>query len=306
MMRLPLISIETNPRHMRRLALFTLLVAAATAACAGESPVTTTIPMASSTTEPTTPGAITIHERLAFTDLLVLDVLEPAGDAPRPVAVLVHGGGWVGGERADMTDLAEYMAAQGFLVYNVPYRTMALGGVFPDPYLDIGCGVAFARSTARQFGGDPGAVTLIGYSAGAHLGAVVALAGDDFAGACTVTNESRQPDGFIGIAGPYDSDQFSPLLIPFFGGSRDDAVEAWSAGNPFSYLDHRVGMPIQLLHGTADNTVPLQFSQDFATALQEAGHDAILRVIRNAGHRDMVDPAAEASAIVEAVLDMTR
>lgn len=288
---------------MRRLILFVLL-ALVTAACAGESPTETT-PPAPSTIAPPTPGAITLHERIAFTGLLVLDVFEPPGDGLRPVAVLVHGGGWVGGERADMTDLARYMAGEGVLVYNIPYRTIALGGTFPDPYVDIGCGVAFARSTAQEYGGDSSAVTLIGYSAGAHLGAVVALAGNDFSGACTVKDESHQPDGFIGVAGPYDSDQFSPLLIPLFGGNRDEAAETWAAGNPYTYIDRRVGMPTRILHGTADNTVPLRFSQDFVTALQAAGHDATLTVIPGAGHRDMIDPAGEASAIVEAILEMS-
>ena len=288
---------------MRRLILFVLL-ALATVACTGESPPTTT-PPAPSTTAPPTAGTITLHERIAFTELLVLDVFEPPKDGLRPVAVLVHGGGWVGGERADLTDLARYMAGEGVLVYNIPYRTIALGGTFPEPYVDIGCGVAFARSTAQEYGGDSSAVTLIGYSAGAHLGAVVALAGDDFSGACTVTDESHQPDGFIGVAGPYDSDQYSPLLIPFFGGSRDEAAEAWAAGNPYNYIDRRVGMPIRILHGTADNTVELRFSQDFVTALQEAGHDATLTVIQGAGHRDMIDPAGEASAIVESILEMS-
>lgn len=244
--------------------------------------------------------------RVPFTELLVLDVYQPPGIGPRPVAVLVHGGGWVGGERADIADLAALLATEGFVVYNISYRTIALGGSYPFTFDDIACGVRFARATAGEYAGDGNSVALIGYSAGAHLGAVVALAGDEFAGDCLVEGGSALPDAFVGVAGPYDSDDFSPLLIPFFGGSRNEAGEAWAAGNPYSYLDRRTDLPIHLLQGTADGTVPQRFTIDFATALEAAGHVVELTLVNGAGHRDMVDPAEQGPLVVEAVLGLLR
>jgi acetyl esterase/lipase len=235
--------------------------------------------------------------------LLVLDVIQPHGDGPWPITVLVHGGGWVGGERADVSDLAALLATRGMLVYNISYRTMALGGSYPTAYQDVACGVRFARATAQEYGGNPSSVTLAGYSAGAHLAAVVALAGDEFDGDC-LAGGSGLPDAFVGIAGPYDSDQFSPLLIPFFGGPRADAADAWSAGNPYSYVDRRISLPIHLLQGTADGTVPQRFTLDFAAALEAAGHTVELTIIEGAGHRDMVDPSASGPIAVEAMLGL--
>ena len=286
---------------------FALLVVAA--ACA-ESAVPATSPTASTTAEPTpSPSTIpagtpyTTFARIPFTDLLVLDVLQPGGEGPWPVTVLVHGGGWVGGERADVSDLAGLLATAGSLVYNISYRTMALGGSYPTAYEDVACGVRFARATAQDYGGKTSSVTLAGYSAGAHLAAVVALAGDEFDGDCLAAG-SGLPDAFVGIAGPYDSDQFSPLLIPFFGGPRTEAAEAWSAGNPYSYVDRRISLPIHLLQGTADGTVPQRFTIDFAAALKAAGHKVGLSIIEGAGHRDMVDPAASGPVAVETVLGL--
>jgi len=291
-----------------------LLAATAIVACASNetdsgSPSTSTVGRAptrpTATTAPAA-GTIEIDERVPFTDLLVLDVLRPAGDELLPVVVLVHGGGWVGGERSDVADLAALIASEGAVVYNISYRTIALGGSYPGTFEDISCGVRFARDTALSNGGDPGRIALVGYSAGAHLGAVVALAGDEFEGDCLTEGGSSLPEAFVGVAGPYDSDQFSPLLIPFFGGTPAEAPDAWAAGNPYTYVDRRLDLRMHLMQGTADRTVPQQSTLDFHEALTGAGHEVQLTVVEGVGHRDMIDPSASGSIVAEAVLEILR
>ncbi len=255
-----------------------------------------------SSTSPVAAGPYTVDTRIPFTDVLVLDVYRPEGDGTWPVAVVVHGGGWVGGERADSADLSALLATEGLLVYNISYRTMGLGGGFPSMFEDVACGVRFARSTAAEYDGDSTSIALVGYSAGAHLGAVVALAGDDFEVGNCRAGGSPLPDAFVGIAGPYDSDRFSPLLIPFFGGTPAEAADAWAAGNPFTYVDRRLDLPLHLLHGSTDGTVPVGMTEDFAAALEAAGHTVAVTIVEGAGHRDMVDPTAMAPLVAEAVL----
>ncbi|NNC92611.1 MAG: alpha/beta hydrolase [Acidimicrobiia bacterium] len=274
--------------------------------CTEPAAVNTAMTTPTTTTSTTVPPgrAFTTHERIPFTDLLVLDVFQPTVGSTGTVAVLVHGGGWIGGERADVADLANLLATGGVLTYNIAYRTMALGGRYPTSYEDVACGVRFARATATEYGGDPEQIILIGYSAGAHLSAVIALAGEEFTGECVAEEASPLPDGFVGLAGPYDSDEFSPLLIPFFGGSATATPDSWAAGNPFSYVARRPTLPIHLLHGAVDGTVPVSFTTDFADALESAGHQLQMTVIEGAGHRDMVDPAGEGPRVVEAVLGL--
>jgi len=299
---------------MRRFIITFMLLLLAAACTESVVPPTSSPVSSSSTTSSSTPSpSTTLIEteyttvtRVPFTELLVLDVYQPSGTGPWPIAVLVHGGGWVGGERADIADLAALLATEGLVVYNISYRTIALGGSYPSTFEDIACGVRFARATAGEYEGDGSSVALIGYSAGAHLSAVVALAGDEFAGDCRAEGGSALPDAFVGLAGPYDSDEFSPLLIPFFGGSLIESGEAWAAGNPYSYVDRRTELPIHLLQGTADGTVPQRFTIEFATALETAGHVIDLTVVDGAGHRDMVDPAERGPLVVEAVLGLLR
>ena len=75
---------------------------------------------------------------------------------------------------------------------------------FPDAYADVACAVRFARARAADFGGDPAAVTLLGWSDGAMASAVVAAAGDQLdRSQCLYPSASSVPDALIGVAGFY-------------------------------------------------------------------------------------------------------
>ncbi len=100
------------------------------------------------------------------------------------MVVVVHG--MLQG-RSSCALFAEAIASQGAVVYNigVPFTVPWGAGIEC-----IACAVRFPRATAADYGGDPGRTTLVGNSAGAATGAVVALAGDDFDGDCVVRDAS--------------------------------------------------------------------------------------------------------------------
>lgn len=55
---------------------------------------------------------------------LRLDVYQPVGDtlAARPAIVWIHGGGFVGGSRADLADIATAYARRGYVTFSIDYR----------------------------------------------------------------------------------------------------------------------------------------------------------------------------------------
>ena len=155
----------------------------ATSTSTTTEPITTTAAPTTSTTSPTTTsstlltgpttrsadGAVLITNDVPFTSLLTLDVLAPETPGNYPVVVVFHGGGWVGGNPDDMAPpLAEAIAEAGAVVFNAPYRLALRGGGYPMTFEDAACAVRFARYFASGFGGDPGFVTVVGYSAGAR------------------------------------------------------------------------------------------------------------------------------------------
>ena len=99
---------------------------------------------------------------------LKLDVYRPKTDAVLPACVLVHGGGWMNGDKEKFTPLAFTLAEKGYVVANVEYR---LGGVakYPAGVQDCLLAVRWLRANAARFGVDPQRIGTWGGSAGGHI-----------------------------------------------------------------------------------------------------------------------------------------
>lgn len=218
---------------------------------------------------------------------------------------MFHGGAWVGGRPDDIAPLAEETAAAGTVVFNAAYRLALRGGGYPMTFEDAACAVRFARNAARQFGGDPGSVTVVGYSAGGHIGSVTALAGDTFIGDCAAESGSALPDAFVGVAAPYNTDILDPLLLIFFGTDRDQDPAPWVDGNPYTHIGSNPDLKVRLIQGDMDLVVPVGFAIAFDDALRTAGYDVELTVIAGGDHLTVVDPLKDGGEVVKAVLSVS-
>lgn len=118
-------------------------------------------------------------------DCLTLNVWTPPGGGSRAVLVFLHGGGFVSGSGGlPWYDGAELAARGDIVVVTVNYRLGALGflylpGVSPGNLglLDQLAALRWVHDNIEGFGGDPGAVTVAGQSAGA-LSILTLLAGE--------------------------------------------------------------------------------------------------------------------------------
>ncbi|MBO4648494.1 MAG: alpha/beta hydrolase, partial [Lentisphaeria bacterium] len=62
---------------------------------------------------------------LEFAPGLAGDLFLPDGQTPDsgfPAALLIHGGGWTGMDRHAVRGIAEFLAGNGFAVFNIDYR----------------------------------------------------------------------------------------------------------------------------------------------------------------------------------------
>lgn len=312
---------------MRRLALLVLVLGACTTAepaipavsepstspPATSIPATTTTPLSTtaSTTTASVPPTVTlptpdpslVYDHLVATETfrpgLDLDVHAPSEPGPWPVVVTVHGGGWYGGDRSSMGLLADGLADRGMVVFNVTYRRAAQSGVFPGPVEDVVCAIAHAVSAAPLYTTEPTPLVVIGHSAGAHLAALAVTATGEFDSECP--DPQVQVDGFVGLAGPYDTDLLAFLLEPWFGAAPDDDPDRWALGNPLSHVNGATEVVFLLLHGDVDQLVPISFTEDYRDALIEAGAEVELARIADAGHGEVNDPRVVGALIAEFV-----
>jgi para-nitrobenzyl esterase len=112
-------------------------------------------------------------------DYLTVDVWTPGG-AGLPVMVFLHGGAFLAGEPGAPVYDGTAFARAGVVLVSVTYRLGAEGFLpLPGGATNIGlrdqlAALAWVRENAAAFGGDPGAVTVFGESAGAmSIGALL-------------------------------------------------------------------------------------------------------------------------------------
>lgn len=104
-----------------------------------------------------------------------LDVYKPVDASEAPIAILVHGGAWQKGDKAEpafISRKAKHLVGRGFVVVSVNYQLQP-----PDPLRqadDVAKAVAFVQAQAPQWGGDAERTVLIGHSSGAHLVSLLA------------------------------------------------------------------------------------------------------------------------------------
>ena len=130
--------------------------------------------------QPAVAVEITQHLDLVYADYgdrqMHLDLFVPQYEAAsKPAVLVIHGGGWLKGDRTKFHPIAEALARHGFVTAAVEYR---LGGEakFPAAIHDCNAATAWLRANAANYGVDPKRIGAVGGSAGGHLVGLMAAA----------------------------------------------------------------------------------------------------------------------------------
>lgn len=282
------------------------IVLAACSSAGGEGSTSTEVPASPATTTSTTSATSTTSTSTTTTTTLQTptttgpelpdigaEVNVPNGEGPFPAIVLVHGGGWLGGDPSIMRSLATFLTDRGFLTVNTPYKLSNQSPGFPQAVDDVACAVRYAAAHPDS----DGTVALIGHSAGAHISAIVALTGDQYGTDCPVPGTGI-PDRLVGLAGPYDVTRLGIIMLPFFGAGPSANPDAWLAGNPQRLTDENPDLVSLVMYGGSDGIVDSQFATDFHRELTDSGSESLVEEVENALHNQMQDPAWVGDLIV--------
>lgn len=210
-----------------------------------------------------------------------MDGFIPESYARVPAAILVHGGGWIGGDRVrNVEPLFFLLQDSGVAWFSISY-TLAkdiLGwGAGVD---DVRAAISFVQKNAEHYHIDASRIFVIGESAGAQLAALAAwnepkpavravVAFYMPANLEEIARSSRYLEGF---AGSILSSSLAGLLMPKL---RDlSPASRVRAGLP----------PLLLIHGDQDSLVPFSQSESMCRAVRKAGGKSDLIAVRGGAH----------------------
>ena len=213
-----------------------------------------------------------------------LDIYRAAAQ-DAPVVVFVHGGAWQSGTADEHAYAAEVFVRAGahFVVLDFAAVQDVSGSLFP--MVDqVRRAVAWVHRNARDFGGNPGRLHVVGKSSGSHL-----------AGCVAITDWHKEfglpPDtvrGYVLQSGMYDLRGPRLSKRGAYVKFTDEMEEQLS---PQRHLD-RIVAPIVLIYGSHETPEFQRQSRDFAQALRGAGKPVELIYAEGYNHFEIAETLA--------------
>jgi len=219
---------------------------------------------------------------------LKADVYLPRGEGPFPGVIVVHGGAWYIGTRAQLSGVAQILARHGMAAVAISYR-LAPTHKFPAQIEDCKAAVRWMRRQAKSLKIDPQRLGGFGYSAGAQLVALLGTsdAGDGLEGIEqpeTLPSTRLQAVAAGGV--PCDFrvlDIDSKRLAFWLGGTRRQLGEQYRLASPRAFVTED-DPPMFFFHGENDKLVPMISPQAMRDSLEAVGVPAELYVVPKIGH----------------------
>jgi len=251
----------------------------------------------------------------------------PRGAGPHPVVALLHGGLWRASQgRESMRPLARHLVRQGFAVLNLEYRRIGENGAgWPGTFLDAvdgvglaGRGLRLGRAAREVHALDAQRVAIVGHCSGGHLAlwAAAWLCGlrlgtawigppqSDASAAqvevravvtlAAVTDLRAAEREGLGLPRPLAPVGGPPAAAALLGGTQRAVAGRYRLGSPLDLLPLGREVAQLLVHGDADEIVPVEHSLRYARTAELVGDRVRVANIPGMGHFDMLDPDHDA------------
>ena len=257
-------------------------------------------------------GRVTVEYDVVFgqgggRDLKCNVYMPPQEGAARPAVLLIHGGGWVSGDRAQLHGYGILLGRIGYVCVATEYR-LAGEAKWPAQIHDVKAALRWMRANAQRLGIDPNRISVSGNSAGAHLSLMVAgtpnrAEFEGEGGNAGVSTDVAASVAFYAPAQLYAPGEPVREELSFLFG-RGYTIEAARGASPIDYASASFP-PTLLITGNEDELVPVEASFRMYRALIDAGAKAELHVYSEAPHAFDATPefGRQAAAIIALFLD---
>jgi acetyl esterase/lipase len=223
---------------------------------------------------PVVPGSVRADLDMVFQKgdnyELKLNLFTPKNSAKAiPLVVMIHGGCWIDGGRADYNYYGVKLAQLGYAAATIDYR-LADQAPYPAAVDDSRNAIQWLKDNAKSYNIETNRVALLGGSAGGHLVELIGYAAN--------TPSKQYPNGpgpkvkavvaFYGWSDLTDPAVRDPYWNEAFLGKKyADAPELYKEASPITHVSKQ-SPPTILLQGTIDAVVPMSQSVKLAEKLE--------------------------------------
>jgi len=227
-------------------------------------------------------------------NLVSLDIYAPKTGKQHPVVIMVHGGGWRRGDKANPNvgiDKANFFVPLGYVFVSINYR-LSPAVKHPTHVQDVAAAISWIYDRINQYGGDKNHIYLMGHSAGAHLAALVAT-NNQYLNALGKNLSVIKGVILLDNAG-YDLNRAiddldgGRELRSMYEQSFSKDRKLWNNASPAKYIAPGKNIPPFLIffHSGSSST-RITLSNDFAKSLRKAGISAKVVSVPGKNHQAM-------------------
>ncbi len=223
-----------------------------------------------------------------------LNLYVPKNKKSTGLVLMIHGGAWIGGDKAEFDSKLEELSEKGYAAAAVNYRYISEDVDLNDLMDDIQLAVTKIKELGKDCDTDINRMLLTGGSAGGHLSLLYAYSRDEvsaikpaavvsYCGPTDLTDDAYYFDNGIG-----DS-EYVATVLSWAGGykhtfaTREEAKDALWEVSPLKYVDKNT-VPTVINHGMVDNIVPFTNATALRNALEENGVEYEFNAYPNSGH----------------------
>ncbi|WP_052352745.1 alpha/beta hydrolase [Neobacillus dielmonensis] len=221
-----------------------------------------------------------------------MDIYTPEGgeQLAHPVLIYVHGGGWMHGDKSNVSEKPTFFTNKGYVFVSVNYQ-LSPRVPYTDMAKDVANTIHWVYHRADQYKIDRAKINLMGHSAGGHL---VTLVGTNPYYLASAGLPLQVINTVVNLDGPVDLTEFIPrntTYMEVFGGKQ----ETWADASPITYAANK-HLPSILLVGKDQKAFTT-----FAEKARYAGNTVELFFNHTLTHREITKLLGAGSDNAEAI-----
>lgn len=188
-----------------------------------------------------------------------------------PAVILLHGGGWISGNKSHVLFLAQEIASKGYACFAIEYR-LSPEAKYPAGIYDVKSAIQFVKANAKKFKIDASKVAVLGCSSGGQMAALIGTTNNNklFEEVVNKYNQSASVQAIINLDGisafKHPESQEGKLASFWLGGNFEEKPAVWIQASPLTHTDK--------------NTPPILFiGSQYPRFL--AGKDDMIKILDN-------------------------